>query len=251
MPNRQNPNNNLNEQILRSTPSASTASLVVSEWLAQGRYNDVVKACLDLLRLYPDDINLRRTVCLAYSALDLDREALKETEEIIPRIDGFMDLYLLRAKILNRLNEKKKALEALGLYLAHRPGDEQGLSVLEELKQSPQGLEHPGKEHEDAELDPAFLTASATIAELYLSQGLLDEAVKTYRHVVARNPDDEKSRRRLQELETQAHSTEESERPPAEAASGPDYLTVLERWREKCRTLFGNTLSPSEKGGIP
>jgi hypothetical protein len=71
----------LDEHILNNVPSPGTAAIIVSEWYTQARCGAVIKACRDMLHLYPDDIRLRRLACLAYSALDFDREALEETDK--------------------------------------------------------------------------------------------------------------------------------------------------------------------------
>ncbi|HDR14786.1 MAG TPA: tetratricopeptide repeat protein [Desulfobacteraceae bacterium] len=238
--------NNLDEIILRNSPSPSTALLIVSEWYSQDRYDEVIKACKDMLRLYPDHVQLHRLACLAHSAMDFDRQALEETEEIMRIIENFADIYLLRAKILNRLNQTRKALEALGVYLAYRPGDETGLALLEELGKTSRSEGPPDQESSGVDLDPAAAMASSTIAELYLSQGLVDEAVKTYRHVVALHPDDDNSRRRLKELQAGGKMVQENKDRATQFSA--EYLcrTVLEQWREKCRKCFDTGVLPGE-----
>jgi tetratricopeptide (TPR) repeat protein len=238
MPNYKFHDNNLDERILRNHPSQSTAFLIVSEWYGQGRYDDVINACKDLLRIYPDDIRVHHLACLAYSKLDFQQQVLKETEEIMRSIEGFAEIYLLRAKALKRLNEPGKAFEALRLYLAYRPGDEAGLGLLQELKQM--GLSPAPGEHEsaDTDVDSDTQMASATIAELYLSQGLIEEAVKTYRAVVALKPDEENFRRRLEELEMEASMLQESRHRQVRISADSVYRAVLEEWRERCRNLL-------------
>jgi len=228
----------LDERILRNLPSPSTAFLIVSEWYNQGRYEAVIDACRNLLKIYPDEIRLHRLAALAYFELDSRREMLEEAEEVVRSIEDFADIYLLRAKVLKGLSEFGKALESVRRYLAYRPGDETGLALLQELNQTGGPETSPGRESLDMDSGPETTMASPTIAELYLSQGLLDEAVKTYRQIVALNPDDERFRHRLEELEAKASTVQENSRRMVQISAESVYRTVLEQWREKCRKLF-------------
>lgn len=232
---------NLDELILRNGPSPATASIIVSEWCDQGRYDDVVNACRGLLHLYPDDIGLRRLACLAYSALDRNRETLAETRAIMRNMDAFVDIFLLRAKALKRLNRTGEALEALEVYLALRRGDENGLALLEALQADVPGAGRGDSRPTDRTNGDMPPVASATIAELYLSQGLIAEAVRTYRLVVAGDPGDEKSRRRLEELEAEVLSIAGEEAVTAGCSAETAYRAVLEQWRAGCREIFGTT----------
>jgi tetratricopeptide (TPR) repeat protein len=238
MPIQNSHNNNLDELIIRNLPSPSTAFLIVSEWYSQGRYDAVINACRDILKIYPDDIRLHRLACLAYSELDFQQEVLNETEKIMRSIEDFADIYLIRARTLKQLNEIGKALKTLRLYLAYRPGDETGLALLKELRATDGSLDSPGQEPADIDLGPETTMASPTIAELYLSQGLIDQAVETYRHVVALNPDDESSRQRLEELEMEASRVQENRRKQVQFSDESVCRTLLEQWREKCRKLL-------------
>ena len=57
--------------------------------------------------------------------------------------------------------------------------------------------------------------ATATLAELYVSQGHLDRAVNVYRQLVASNPNNAELQSRLDELELLATASKEAERPRA------------------------------------
>jgi hypothetical protein len=54
--------------------------------------------------------------------------------------------------------------------------------------------------------------ATTTLAELYVSQGHLDRAVKVYRQLVATNPTNPQLQSRLEELEMLAMASSEPER---------------------------------------
>lgn len=230
----------IGELILNNAPSSGTAYIIMSEWYNRGNYDAVIRAGRDMLNLYPDDLRLRRLACLAYSALDFDEETSAETGEIMDRLGELADVFLLRAKIFQRSDRIREALDALGTYLALRPGDPAGIDLLEKLQPADPDKTHPAGDETDA--IPAV--ASATIAELYLSQGLVGDAVKTYRLVVAANPGDENARRRLDELETRSGTHTEDRKPAGKLPPANGYREVLEQWRSRCREIF-DTASPT------
>jgi len=239
----------LGNLILRNAPSPATASIILNEWYRQRRYDEVIKACRDLLKFYPDDIGLRRIACLAYSALDFHQEVLIETEEIMHGIDGFADIFLLRARVLKRLNRREEALDALDVYLSFRRGDEAGIELLREFQGVAPG---PGSDETSVEGrapgETPFM-ASATIAELYVSQGLVDDAVRTYRLVVTQNPDNEDARRRLEELESQLPPVSGEDGHSGDSSSEAGFKAILEQWRATCRKAFGTMVPTESQGG--
>ena len=68
---------------------------------------------------------------------------------------------------------------------------------------------------------------SATLAELYFNQGFVDKAVEVYRQLVDREPDNERLRRRLAELQapppapTPPPAPEPAPAPAATRAASP------------------------------
>jgi hypothetical protein len=64
-------------------------------------------------------------------------------------------------------------------------------------------------------MPPSDSLASPTLAELYFSQGLVDQAIGVYQKLLQRDPGNERARSRLAEL--QAHAAALA--PPASAAA--------------------------------
>lgn len=71
----------------------------------------------------------------------------------------------------------------------------------EDVPITPEAKTLPGKAVERVEEPPAAPFPSSTLAELYFQQGLADRAAAVYRQLVELEPDNEKARRRLAELE--------------------------------------------------
>jgi tetratricopeptide (TPR) repeat protein len=119
-------------------------------------------------------------------------------------------VYKLQAEIYGNQKKAEKALEALKIYVAHRPDDQEASDLLETLK-PPEEPPSPIKEGpsleeflgtmvavpEEGELPEI---ATPTLAEIYFKQGQVREAVKVYEKVVAIDPQDERSGSRLEEF---------------------------------------------------
>lgn len=84
-----------------------------------------------------------------------------------------------------------------------------------------------------AEESPSGELTSPTLAELYFKQGFPDKAVEVYRELVDREPDNERLRRRLAELQTDRSAAASAvaaampapaagAAPAARASGGPD-----------------------------
>jgi tetratricopeptide (TPR) repeat protein len=80
--------------------------------------------------------------------------------------------------------------------------------------------------------------ATPTLAELYLSQGEIHEAINTYEKVLLNNPDDQASEIRLAELK--ASVAREEELSPTEEditrAKTEKTITILENWLNRIKT---------------
>jgi len=89
--------------------------------------------------------------------------------------------------------------------------------------------------------------ATPTLAEVYVNQGQIQEAITIYEKVVAQNPEDQTSIRRVQEL----NALRAVERPPAvETQEVPrakqkkqKTLALLECWLANIRKMSEDTIS--------
>jgi len=97
---------------------------------------------------------------------------------------------------LGRMDEARQILEQLSSLPFGLAEIKAGL--LAELSAAEQGATAV-VEKSDAEA-PAESAASKTLAELYASQGNAQEAISTYRALLADNPEDDSIRRRIAEL---------------------------------------------------
>jgi Putative Zn-dependent protease, contains TPR repeats len=81
------------------------------------------------------------------------------------------------------------------------------------------------------------VTATTTMGDLYVRQGLIDDARKIYEHVLQRDPSDDEARAKLDSLSASQPSAYDvpeerfvEEEPEPEAPAGHPKVVVLQRW---------------------
>jgi tetratricopeptide (TPR) repeat protein len=215
--------------ILAGSPSPGTLFIVLSKMKEDGRLKEVIQECNKALNIYADDIRIRQLLVESY--LDSGQMSLAETEseKALEQILALISIYKTQADIFRRQGRKAEALKALKIYLAHRPDDKEALELLAELE--------PEKEDIEEMIMPEYqetLTeiATPTLAEIYLEQGQLMEAINTYKKILERNPDDRRSALRLEELRTQTQKLGPSGDNPQDRVrnSKKKMITTLENW---------------------
>ncbi|MBC8462094.1 MAG: hypothetical protein H8D67_29355 [Deltaproteobacteria bacterium] len=115
-------------------------------------------------------------------------------DKVISRINDLILAFKSQAKIYTKQNRFKDATESLKKYLVHKPDDQDALDLLGRIKQVKEGAKPKG--------DVFTEIATPTLAELYYSQGQIQEAISTYEKIISKNPEDKASMHRLAELHT-------------------------------------------------
>ncbi len=188
----------LYSQVLTSGPSPGTLVLVLSKLKEAGRLIKVIEECLKALNLYPKDIQIRRLLAETYFEAGLTSQAETELEKVTIQIDDLVSSYKLQAELYAKQGKKMEAFEALKLYLAHRPDDQEALNLLETLEPIEEAMDVEPASHAQGGEPPKISTV--TLAEIYYNQGQIEEAMDIYEKVVAQNPEDQRARIRLKEL---------------------------------------------------
>jgi tetratricopeptide (TPR) repeat protein len=246
----------LYDQILTDGPSPKTLFLVLSKLKEQGQLERVIQESLRALNSYPNDIHIRRLLAETYFEAGLISQAEAELEKVTQLIGNLTGVYKLQAEIYRKQEREKEATDALELYLAHQPDDQEALHFLNTLKPAeeiPVGEPQPAVEEistpleEDigeepsapAEEEPPEI-ATSTLAELYLEQGQIQEAIDTYEVVVAQNPEDDRSRERLEELKATVLEDAEIEENDFGKLreQKKKMITILESWLANIRDQF-------------
>ncbi len=242
--------NSLLDEMLDSGPSPGSLILILSRMKEQGRTNDVIRACVRFLPLYPDDVRLRILLGESYAEKGFLGLAQAEFEKAVLMIDGLAPVYRSLAELYKKAGRYAEATEMLRRYAAHCPegtGALQSLAQTEaamafrEMRREPLldvSVEGTAVEEEEP-LEELVDFATPTIAELYYSQGRIEAAVQTYERVLQAHPEDREASLRLTELKKMLEPS--GARGPMAATSPPPVeermIAILERWLPRIREL--------------
>jgi tetratricopeptide (TPR) repeat protein len=241
-------------RILAEGATPGALFLLLSELKQAGDPEGVIRGCTEALGLFPTDARLRHLMaetCLETGRLSL---AESEVERATAEIDRLIPAYRLKAEIYLRVGRPQDARRALEIYLAHRPGDAEALALLEKSAslptppasaRLPEFAGEPEAVPEFRERGQEFIEeasvpeiATPTLAEVYLGQGQIQEAIATYQKFLAQNPEAERSRKRLEELQAMvfAPALKETETAPDPVRVKKERMVaVLEAWRSRLR----------------
>jgi len=249
----------LYSSILSEGPSPATYFLVLSSLRREGRIRRVIQECIRALTIYPNDIPIRRLLAESYLEIGQISQAEMELSKVVDQIGKFIPLFRLQAEIYRRQGRNEEAVGVLKIYLAHRPEDQEARDLLEDLKSDrsipseealpPQKTFQEGSPlsaMDESEGDEAFIDegepapdlerlpeiATPTLAEIYLDQDQPQEALAIYEKVIAQNPGDERSRRRLEELKriVREEIPVEKEEIDKTRQKKERMITLLESW---------------------
>jgi len=245
-------------RILANGPSPGTLLHVLSKIKEGGNPARVIQECLKALNIYPNDIPIRQLLAESYFETGLLSQAEDELEKVANQMDDLIPIYKLQAEIYRRQRREEEAMDALKLYLAHRPDDEDALRLLDTLKPpemapitepettieevAPIIEELEEREAKSFEEESPHEIATPTLAEIYLDQGQIQEAMEIYEKVVAQNPEDDRCKQRLDELKDMmaADETREDKKLDKVRQKKEKMVAILESWlaniQEKANT---------------
>jgi len=265
-------------EILNRGPSSETLGLVLAELKRLGHIRAVIQECIRALQNHPDDLSLRLILAEAYVEEGLFSHAEAELETATSQMDRYASAYRLQAEIYHAQKRNDEALRSLRIYLSLRPQDERALDLLKALdiplaapapeiapieEETPEPpsvkteetpvlraiepleteAEKPEFRFEDEVLSEI---ATPTLAEVYVHQGQIQEAIGIYEKVFAQHPEDEASLSRLQALRAmvQAEPPPHAEEVPRAKQGKQKTIAILESWLANIRKLSEDTVSP-------
>jgi predicted Zn-dependent protease len=197
------------------TPSAS--ALLVRLLLKEGKAEMAIEACLKALEIFPDNMSIRRLLAETYVQQGRMELAERELETLADQIEEFTSVFKLQAKLFKKEEKLDEAIRALEVYLVHHKDDEEAIQLLSELSSTGKGEQH--------------VVPTPTLAEIFFNQGALEEAIKLYQQVVEGNPDDEKSKMRLNELkQMKVAGVQETAGETATKDKTLELIRILENW---------------------
>lgn len=253
----------LYNEILTKGPSPGTLFLILTKLKEDGHLKRVIQECLKALNVYPFDIEIRKLLAESYFEAGLISQAEAELVKVASQIGDLIPSYKLQAEIYNQQGRDEEAVEALNIFLAHQPDDQEALDLLNSLRpleetpveeSVPEMKDSPGPleeiiEHEITPPEEEGLPeiATPTLAEIYFDQGQVQNAIGTYEKVIAKNPEDEHSRQRLEELRSMLVEEEVLEDKEVDKVrqKKEKIIGILESWlaniQEKSKTPLSVT----------
>ena len=214
------------EELDRKFPDDSLAFARIGEALIrEERTAEAIRMLTSGTSRYPRYITGLLVLARAYKAADRTAEAKSELEKVL-RLDANCPAALnMLAGIAEASGDPAERLRHLEVLLRQEPWDEGFRAVQQrifkpvEKPKSPSVVarvdhltkvdpviakireEEAEEEFEDEGSDPFPNVATVTLAEIYLQQGLKEQALQIYRQLVERQPDNEAAQKRLRELE--------------------------------------------------
>jgi tetratricopeptide (TPR) repeat protein len=214
----------LYDEILAHGPSSETLFIVLSKLREAGHHKRVIQECIKAIEAHPNDMPLRQLLSETYFEMGLFAHAEAQVEKLVSHMDELASLYKLQAMIYHKGKRFQETISSLKLYLAHRPDDQDASHLLESLcptekpaeisgaaetpsqpveflvKMEPEVAQETEEETAVIEKEDFLDIATPTLAEVYLNQGQIAEALDIYERIIADNPEDHASRQRVVEL---------------------------------------------------
>ncbi|MCP4681301.1 MAG: hypothetical protein GY864_03100 [Desulfobacterales bacterium] len=235
--------NDVFSKILRNGPSEGTFLSVLTEMKEKGEHSEVIRECLNALKVFPDDIRLRRVLSECYLELGSVGQGENELTRITGVIDDLISVYKIQAGIFIQQQRFGEAATAIKKFLAHNPDDREALDLMDRVKPEVSGKERPNpvEDNTEDEDDEEIFTelATPTLAEICFNQGEIEEAINTYEKVLVNDPNDHASARRLTELKKLIKG--ETDIPTGKRdgikADKIKIIAILERWLAKIQEM--------------
>lgn len=240
----------LYNEILADGPSPSTLFRLLLLMKKEGQLKRVIREGVKALKVYPSDLQIRQLLAETYYEVGRIPQAMAELEKLLKQLDTFLPAYKLQAEIYRHQDRDVEAAWLLNQYLAHRPEDQEAVEILETLKDVSESTEsEPPPQVEEHALEIEEIVerkrrvATPTLGEVYFNQGLIHEAINVYEKVVAENPDDERSKERLEELKSalSGEYVPVKKRGDRSKEKREKLLAVLEAWRSSIRDMSRDT----------
>lgn len=247
----------LYHEIVRHGASSATLRILLDELKSKDTPQKVLQECIKAVRMYPQDPYLSRMLAESYAEVGFLSQAEAELEKLTSHMADLIQAYKLQSDIYRKQNRPEEAIRSLRIYLAHHPEDHEALDVFEALHTPPTILKAPAAEVRESApggetpapagevIEPADETAlpeiaTTTLAEVYVNQGEIAEALSIYQKVLARNPQDEKARHRTEELKAMlpAEPAAAEEKPDRAVKKKQRTIAILEAWLTDLRRMY-------------
>jgi len=255
----------LEEQLSKAPGSFCFAGLS-TVYLKVGLIDDALHMAREGVAKHPDYLAGQRALALACHAKGLNDEALASLQRIVVALPEDVQSQKLLGRLLVEAGKQESALQVYRTVLEFDPEDVECRLQLESLERltratesafmSDEGDEDDEEIIEDLEILDEFdeeysetehlssetrhdPLSTATLAELYVTQGYVKKALEIYRAIQDDNPVDRTINERITELEALNAGVTESVLVPAVPLQGTsdNALATLDGWLENIRRI--------------
>ena len=193
-------------------PDFAAGQMALARAAFESALKDDAKRALEaVIRITPENIEAQRLLADIYSA-DGDESAALRCLEIASSLDTLQilpvpseeveDEEILEADILELTDDQIEAESIDEPMISPFSADPERPSLGDAVRAEPYLMESPPPlyDEEPHVITPSSSVASATIAELYVSQGFPEKGIEVYRELLQLDPDNQVFIRRIEEL---------------------------------------------------
>ncbi len=156
----------------------------------EGRHEEAARLCADGVRRNPGYLSARVLLGRIYFDMGFLEEARETMEYVLERAPDNLVARKVIAECFLAAGDRDAALERYRALLAFKPEDTEARSRIAEIERLPaRAAPRPP--------DGRSSLATPTLAEIYLQQGMPEEAARLYTEILAADPDNAEIRERL------------------------------------------------------
>ena len=180
------------ERRLSNDPGSRAFVELARLYHVEGRLEEAARLCADGVRRHPDYLSARVLLGRIYFDMGLLEEARETMDFVLERApDNLVARRVIAESFLSQ-GDREAALERFRALLAFKPDDVEARERLAEIEAGA----GPAPEPVPA-APPEPVLATPTLAEVYVQQGLPEEAVRLYRQILSADPGNAAAKERL------------------------------------------------------
>lgn len=182
------------ERRLNSDPGSRAFVELARLYHVEGRLEEAARLCADGVRRHPDYLSARVLLGRIYFDMGFLEEARETMEYVLERApDNLVARRVIAETYLNQ-GDREAGLERLRALLAFKPDDDEVRARMLEVETGVPAAAPP------APASPQAILATPTLAEVYVQQGLPEEAIRLYGQILSADPANTAAKERLASL---------------------------------------------------